>query len=756
VLKDVGVALLFILCGAWTSVSTVQGWLGPPLRRCCASRSSAHRGAVTGGLRSYARTVRPLAARALPPHDIDGLLRELLPAFLTVNYTISREPGSGYQAAAEVALVGIQSRTFVGDCKGDEADALHSAIAVAHHSLVTGADGADGQSVPDVQSGDMELVKRWGEIAYTRAPLPVGLLMHFSTYRVGSGAGGAQSGFQTVLQVRLPAVQSQAYRGAYSKDEHEAKESAASIVHQALTKLVGSSAQEPRMVVHRPRQPGSSSPPRLPEDRGRQLARLLLDVALRGLRACSSDLRTVELPISGFHAVAEMQSPIPATTARKGIRPEVRTCRLRGEVRATREAAEESAMDEMYEALLQPVWKTTAVLSGPQLRRPVRSHPLTDEDLARFARWRAERLEAIDPEDGDLATGKNHKPSLDLWFGGVCLCCLAVVSHVSWRNHAAGGRHARSFSACPVRLRQDLKRVPTAPPVEFFHDAPFWEAAGWADPALPILSVGEMDFSFSLALARLRTPRSTLVATSYLEAFSPGELERYPEDDAERADFQRHALPAMAGALQQNLSELAELGAEVLHGVDATDLEATLRARRFGGQFGCAVFPFPRATLKRENDPRNSELVRGFLLNAAPGAGLVAADGSVQLVLLGTQYEEWDVAGAAADAGLTLHRRMVFERGFYQPREVSGREWDFGRHAELLCFTRAPAHVALEEQVPAELGGKDWRSAPARDDEQSRHNLRSRPESRPSRHPLFKRLRGRSDAVGRAPHRVPS
>ena len=52
----------------------------------------------------------------------------------------------------------------------------------------------------------------------------------------------------------------------------------------------------------------------------------------------------------------------------------------------------------------------------------------------------------------------------------------------------------------------------------------------------------------------------------------------------------------MNGALQRNLDELRQLGAEVRHGVDATDLEGTLRSQDISGGFAHVIFPFPRAS----------------------------------------------------------------------------------------------------------------------------------------------------------------
>ncbi|CAK0802312.1 unnamed protein product, partial [Prorocentrum cordatum] len=74
----------------------------------------------------------------------------------------------------------------------------------------------------------------------------------------------------------------------------------------------------------------------------------------------------------------------------------------------------------------------------------------------------------------------------------------------------------------------------------------------------PMLIVGEMDFSFSLAVAALRTTGSKLVATSYLEAFDMTEDQQIPEGDAERVTYERRSLPAMDGDLKANLKSLRD------------------------------------------------------------------------------------------------------------------------------------------------------------------------------------------------------
>lgn len=62
------------------------------------------------------------------------------------------------------------------------------------------------------------------------------------------------------------------------------------------------------------------------------------------------------------------------------------------------------------------------------------------------------------------------------------------------------------------------------------------------------------------------------------------QVEVHPADDGERAAYRRVSLPGMNGALEKNISELNEWGAQVLHSVDATDLEGTLRTQGVEGR----------------------------------------------------------------------------------------------------------------------------------------------------------------------------
>lgn len=220
-----------------------------------------------------------------------------------------------------------------------------------------------------------------------------------------------------------------------------------------------------------------------------------------------------------------------------------------------------------------------------------------------------------------------------------------------------------------------------------------------------MLIVGEMDFSFSLAVALLRTPGSKLVATSYQEAFDMTEDQEIPVGDIERLDYERRSLPAMDGDLKANLKSLRELRIPVAHGVDATDLAGTLPEALRDQRFKYVVFPFPNVSLARGYDPRNSKLLLDFFRCAEPGGRFVTPSGSVQLVMLSSSYEEWDVPGLAASAGLVLQSRVKLPASFYQLRDGSGRACKPQGQAELVSFCAAytPDAWGREAKVNADL-----------------------------------------------------
>jgi len=313
----------------------------------------------------------------------------------------------------------------------------------------------------------------------------------------------------------------------------------------------------------------------------------------------------------------------------------------------------------------------------------------TDEDRARakeeYAKWQAERVElGMDP------AGTNVQ-SQDWWYAQTCLVCLAECDLSIFQGHRKSFKHTTKYKEIGgVQLRPGVLRpdpqlqMPLQPP-----DAKvFCSTAGFSQGSVLIL--GEQDYSFSLAVAQLQQREAqavNLVATSYLAAHDPTEPEVHLRDDGMRSTYSRKSLPSMDGALEKNIAELQGLGALVLHSVDATDLQGTLLTQNAGGPYDIVCFPFPRASLRRGVDPMNPRLLRNFFRSAAE-SGVLAQGGVVEVLLLRSQYPDWDTACVALEAGFELQAHASLPEGFYQSREMSGKTWT-PKDAEVYVFGRA-------------------------------------------------------------------
>lgn len=185
-----------------------------------------------------------------------------------------------------------------------------------------------------------------------------------------------------------------------------------------------------------------------------------------------------------------------------------------------------------------------------------------------------------------------------------------------------------------------------------------------------------------------------MVGTSYLGAFdaNASEPEEHPADDGIRANYFRKTLPSHNGQLQQNLKLLATYGAKTAHNIDATKLYECLHSAKpkvYCGPFDIIVFPFPRASLKRGLDFRNSTLIQGFFNEIRiHRESLLYPLSQIQMIVLDNQFKEWDVANIAKENGWTLKWRCCINFSSlpqYQPRELSGKAWN-PKTARLLVF----------------------------------------------------------------------
>lgn len=311
----------------------------------------------------------------------------------------------------------------------------------------------------------------------------------------------------------------------------------------------------------------------------------------------------------------------------------------------------------------------------------------TDEDRAKakeeYANWRIERLEFGGDPEGKKAD------ALDWWYAQVCLVCLAECDLSIFEGHRRSWKHKQKYiefggmSLRPGIIRPDpqLQNPLLEPDMGVF-----LSTTGFANAR--VLSLGEQDYSFSLAVAQLQGTVNNLgvrlCASSYLAAHDPEEPEVHVRDDGVRSTYCRKSLPSMEGALELNIAQIEALGGQVLHSVDATDLTGTLLTQNVQGPFDVIVFPFPRASLRRGVDPMNPCLLRNFF-RSVNDSRVLAEGGSVQLLLLRTQYPDWDTACVAAEAGFTLTKNASLPDGFYQSREMSGKTWK-PKDAEVYVF----------------------------------------------------------------------
>ena len=293
-----------------------------------------------------------------------------------------------------------------------------------------------------------------------------------------------------------------------------------------------------------------------------------------------------------------------------------------------------------------------------------------------------------------------------LWYAQVCLCCLAECHHRSWIDHSQSKRHQSTWFKNPriVELRraialaeknemeQENKTTDSTGgdvldsnslPILFTEDY-FSQIANYRAGS-KVLVLGEQDFSYSLAVSRILENNGLVIGTSYLGPFDENsqyiEPEEHPKDDGIRANYFRRTLPSHNGVLTNNLNTLHRNGVITAHNIDATILYENLKDQNLiqHAPFDIIVFPFPRVSLKRGLDFRNSLLVQGFFHNLRKyREKLLYGHSQIQLLILENQFKEWDFVNIAKENGWKLKWRCLVNFDMlsgYQPRELSGKAW---------------------------------------------------------------------------------
>ncbi|CAN1831480.1 Heavy metal-associated isoprenylated plant protein 41 [Linum perenne] len=166
-------------------------------------------------------------------------------------------------------------------------------------------------------------------------------------------------------------------------------------------------------------------------------------------------------------------------------------------------------------------------------------------------------------------------------------------------------------------------------------------------PDQQILLVGEGDFSFSLSLAAIFGSASNIVATSLDTKYEL--VKKYKNAES-------------------NVATLKRMGAQVYHGVDATQMKsfADLSMRKFDR----IIFNFPHAGFHgREGNMcsyicrEHSKLMQGFFKNAA---GMLRPFGEVHVSHKTTEpYCHWKIEELAFGCSLALRECVKFNKVDY-------------------------------------------------------------------------------------------
>ncbi|GMF38246.1 unnamed protein product [Phytophthora fragariaefolia] len=162
-----------------------------------------------------------------------------------------------------------------------------------------------------------------------------------------------------------------------------------------------------------------------------------------------------------------------------------------------------------------------------------------------------------------------------------------------------------------------------------------------------VLTVGDGNFSYSLALARQHESRGDDTCALQLTATS---YDSYDELVAKYPECKRICI------------QLKELGASVLHRVDATNVrESLVAANATADKFDAVVFNHPHCG--EENVRRHQSLLSHFYASALEvleeGSSLENDEESgILLTLAEGQPERWQAVERALSAGLRLHRQV--------------------------------------------------------------------------------------------------
>lgn len=213
-----------------------------------------------------------------------------------------------------------------------------------------------------------------------------------------------------------------------------------------------------------------------------------------------------------------------------------------------------------------------------------------------------------------------------------------------------------------------------------------------------VLTVGDGDFTFSLALARAFGRDSRIVATSH--------------------ETRASLLEIYGAKCAETLEELESLGVVVEHGVDAGDLAGTLKTPAPEGGFDRLVWNFPCVARNSDgsaqeaaltgSDARSAEELeenRALVARFCAGAARLAAPNGGEIHVthkVGMQCD-WSIEKAADTAqgcNMTCAGSVVFDRmayPAYRPRKALVKKSFPVTDARTFVFTNASSSTTLDE-----------------------------------------------------------
>jgi 25S rRNA (uracil2634-N3)-methyltransferase len=242
----------------------------------------------------------------------------------------------------------------------------------------------------------------------------------------------------------------------------------------------------------------------------------------------------------------------------------------------------------------------------------------------------------------------------NLYASGITLQCALIHRCIPCAYKIANFDVALDTEFCRQIPNQRPEQCP-----RFHNPANGGNALGYKR-GMKVLTIGDGDFSFSLALARVGCQ---VVATSY---------------ETKETIIKCYRSVNVA----ETLCELEKYNTPVVFGVDATRIEETLPAG-VAEKYQRIVWNFPCSATRKGQDAQNAEmahnksLIRGFVCSATP---FLAAKGQIHMNhKTKPPFDQWDIVQVVLSAESTIRYcgRVVLDRLTlppYVPRKALDRK----------------------------------------------------------------------------------